>query len=436
MRTEKRGFVPWLLDMVTRKSGQMRWRGLGGGRAGISLNDLGIRGSELTIQGTGADLSRQVGQITRTSVASICLQRIRGALMEPEMIVETLQGEKWVRDRTHPAMAHLRAPNPYMGLDTVICAAVEDVIVHGNGYILKSVPDPRSRLPFDLYHLDARYMVPRWQSDDGSAFVDYWEHRVGTGAPVRYEVEDVCHMRDNASPEEPRLGASRLTGQFGFVATDSAAQEFTLSTVKNFAIPSLMVSPASPDVEIPPERAESILQMIRTRTGGAERGGAMVFSDAMKLEKMAFSPQEVAVADIMKVCGARVAAAIGVPLLVAGFEAGLDAATYSNIAAANDMFTQQCLGPLRRMITRQFGSFLLGMWAVAGEYRLAFCYDDVLSGEDVLEQRAKRAAAIFQGGVAKRGEARAIVGLASSDKDDEFMEPPQKPFAGGQGQTQ
>jgi phage portal protein BeeE len=101
---------------------------------------------------------------------------------------------------------------------------------------------------------------------------------------------------------------------------------------------------------ITPEIADELKARISAAYGGDNVGSTAVLSPGAKLTALGFSPEQLDMKTLHRVPEERISAVLGVPAIVAGLGAGLDHATYSNVAQAREAFTETKLIPLWRSI--------------------------------------------------------------------------------------
>ena len=100
-------------------------------------------------------------------------------------------------------------------------------------------------------------------------------------------------------------------------------------------------------------------QNIGQKFGGQNRGAPMVLSGAMNVEIVAFSPDQMKLAELRRIPEERVSAVLGVPAVLAGLGAGLDSATYSNTKELREFFTESKMVPLWSMVAQELTHQLL-----------------------------------------------------------------------------
>lgn len=157
-------------------------------------------------------------------------------------------------------------------------------------------------------------------------------------------------------PDARYRGMSWITPVINELESDNAATEHKLKYFQQGATGRLVITV---DKDMTPERYKEYVRRIDKRTNGAAGayknlylgGGADVKAVGADLKNL----------DFRAVQGAgetRVAAAAGVPPVIAGFSEGLQAATYSNYAQARRRFADGTLRPLWRNVAGSLASII------------------------------------------------------------------------------
>jgi hypothetical protein len=167
------------------------------------------------------------------------------------------------------------------------------------------------------------------------------------GAPVQtLNVEDVVHFAPIPDPIATFRGMSWLTPVMREIMSDSAATNHKLAFFENGATPNLVVSM---DPSITEKAFEAWIKVFRQEHEGVANayktmylaGGATPTVIGSDLKQMDFK--------VVQGAGeTRIAAAAGVPPVIAGLSEGLQSATYSNYQQARRRFADGTMRPLWR----------------------------------------------------------------------------------------
>ena len=160
----------------------------------------------------------------------------------------------------------------------------------------------------------------------------YSEGGPGKSDPVFYDVTEVAHWTPLPDPLARWRGMSWLTPVLREINADTAMTQHRQTFFDNAATPNIMLKYQQ---RLTPDHLERIRAQWNARYAGPRGAGSTVVLDegadftvvGQSFEAMRFN-------DVQAAGEARIASAAGVPAIVAGLQAGLDAATYSNYASA------------------------------------------------------------------------------------------------------
>jgi phage portal protein BeeE len=161
--------------------------------------------------------------------------------------------------------------------------------------------------------------------------------------PVVLQRTEVAHFRGMPDPLAAYRGMSWLTPVLREIESDSAATGHKLKFFENGATPNMIVSL---DAAVPPEQFKTYVELFKEKEPvGLEvyktlylGGGADATVVGSNLRQMDFKT-------VQGAGESRIAAAGGVPPVIAGFSEGLQAATYSNYSQARRRFADLTTHP-------------------------------------------------------------------------------------------
>ena len=177
----------------------------------------------------------------------------------------------------------------------------------------------------------------------------YWESGIGNGEPVPFLPDEIAHYMPIPDPLAPYRGMSWLTPVIREAQNDKLMNVHKKAFFENAATPNLAVSLAK---EVRPESFKRFVDMMNIGSRGPENayktlylgGGADVQVIGTNFEQLDFS-------GVQGHGETRIAAAGGVPPIIAGFSEGLASATYSNYGQARRRFADGTLHPLWQNVT-------------------------------------------------------------------------------------
>lgn len=219
----------------------------------------------------------------------------------------------------HPLALLMRQPNQSYSGRLLIMASLISWVVNGNVYWLKGFNDA-GRL-VELWYIPHFLIEPRVPYDGAEYLVGY-DYRP-LGQSVLLPPESVIHIRHGLDPNNIRKGRSPIADVLTSVFTDDEAERFTTTLLRNYAVPGLVVAPASDDVTMSQDDADIIKLRIMQNFGDEHRGEPVVLSARATVEQFGFNPQQMDLSALRDVAEERVTAALGIPAAVVGFGAGL-----------------------------------------------------------------------------------------------------------------
>lgn len=275
---------------------------------------------DLLHQGGTFDYARQVGDGTGASVLMAVVQWVQRSMPEAPLVIEKRKGDDWDVSPDHELERLLASPNIGYSGTHLWQATVFSYLIAGNAYW--AIVRTGRGVPVELWYMPHRLVSPR-APQDGSKFISHYEYVPG-GRTINLAPEDVVHFRHGLDPSNPRLGQSPVGSALREIWTDQEASEFIATLLRNAGIPGLVISPADKSVILSPEEARENKKYIMERTTGTHRGEPAVFTGPTKVERLAWSPQEMNLSPASDRSEERVCALLGIPAAVIGFSAGLE----------------------------------------------------------------------------------------------------------------
>src|SRR5262245_11958924 len=212
----------------------------------------------------------------------------------------------------------------------------------GNAYWLK-VRDARGfGVPTGLWYEPHWAIKPHWP-EDGSQFIDYYERRIN-GAIQKIPVENVVHFKLGINPGNTRYGMAPLRVALLEVFTDQEAAAYTAALLKNMAIPGVIVAPNTP-VGFTLEKMEQMSQRWQQKFAGDNRGMPLFLDYESTVTSLGFSPTDMDLTELRRIGEERISGCFGLPAIVAGLGAGLEASTYNNLKELKKSAFEDCLSP-------------------------------------------------------------------------------------------
>lgn len=284
----------------------------------------------------------------------------------------------------------LERPWPNGTTGELLARMEQDTSLAGNAYIRAIRPHPGAA-PTRLQRLR-----PDWVEiicDKSAAFGDqllgyvYWEGGKAAGKTgLGLAPEDVVHWSPIPDPLADFRGMSWLTPVVREINADTAMTKHKGKYFENAATPNLLLSVKG---RLDPETRKRIEARLEERYTGVDNAyKTLLLEGGADATAIGHSFEQITFTSVQSAGENRIAAAAGVPSIIAGLKEGLQASTYSNYAQARRRFADLTMRPLWRSAAAALEKFT----APAAGHEL--WYDD----RDIpaLKEDAKDAAEIFR----------------------------------------
>jgi HK97 family phage portal protein len=294
--------------------------------------------TRLLLVGSRFNYEQEAGDLWGNPVVGLCLDWLGNRFPRPLIRVSTIADRKGdghnpgdhVPVGPHALTDLWNRPNPYYGRRTLEKAVGLSLKVDGNAYIAKVRPK-RGGEPVELWWLPHDRVFPDYP-EDGSEYLSGYRVRIN-GDDRFVPADDIIHIRDGIDPRNDRLGLCALRSCIREVCTINEESSYRAAILRNSAVPSLAVIPDADGARINQADADTIRDAIWEKTGGENRGKAIVMGGRVKIEKIGFSPEELNLVEFPTIPTARILSALGVAPMSLGLPD--PGKTYSNLGEAN-----------------------------------------------------------------------------------------------------
>lgn len=265
------------------------------------------------------------------------------------------------------ALQILEQPWPNGSTGELLSRMEQDVSLAGNFYARRTGPQRCERLRPDL--VDILVVKDRigGQDDvaDVAAYVYYPHGRSKPDKAIVLTVDEMVHWSPIPDPAAAYRGMSWLTPVVREVNADSLMTEHKGMFFKNAATPNAWVKVQG---VLKPDQRERLRAELDLRYGGVENAHKTLLLDAgADYQVIGHSFEQMQFATVQAAGENRIAAAGGVPGIVAGLKEGLAAATYSNYEQAMRRFADLFARPqwrsassaLRKLVVVPTGAELI-----------------------------------------------------------------------------
>ncbi len=235
--------------------------------------------------------------------------------------------------RLYGTPALMKLEQPWAGGTTaeLLARMEQDVSIAGNAYVRDHGTHLERLRPdwVDIIHTESEM--------GGREVVGYVYHRGGFASEdsEMLDVSEVAHWSPIPDPIASFRGMSWLTPVLREINADDAMTAHKQNFMDNAATPNMVIRY---DRKIEAEAMERLRERLRARFSGPVGDKTMVLDQGADMTIVGSTFEQMAFTAVQSAGEARIAAAGSVPPIVAGLQAGLDAATYSNYAAAIKAF--------------------------------------------------------------------------------------------------
>lgn len=322
----------------------------------------------------------------------------------------------------HPLAQLLRRPNPWQSWYEFAEQGITYLDLDGNLFIYMAWRSLLARrqpeeFPAALYLLrpDRVRVVPGRNRTE--PLWGYVYDAEDTGAWLSREPflpSEVIHVK-YPNPRDPFEGFGRGTSPLGAAAkqvdVDNAATSFLKTFFAQGVVPYGLLKSKQTLVD---DEVARIRDRLKAQYAGQQNWGEVMILDAdAEYQQMGMSMRDMTFGDLDARNEARICQVLDVPPILVGAKVGLDQATYSNYEQARSAFWQDALIP--GVYQRLEDALNLGLGTP--EVWLAYDYSGVPALREDEVKQAETAVRLFLGGVARRNEARARMGLEPADED-------------------
>jgi HK97 family phage portal protein len=169
--------------------------------------------------------------------------------------------------------------------------------------------------------------------------------QAGGRTPVVFLADEVAHFAPIPDPEARFRGMSWLTPVIREIQADKAASDHKQRFFENGATPNMIVKFDIDDLE----KFRVFTELFKEQHEGRRNAFKTLFlARGMDATVVGANLEQIEFKATQGAGETRIAAAAGVPPIIAGFSEGLSAATYSNYGQARRSFADQTLRPLWR----------------------------------------------------------------------------------------
>lgn len=375
--------------------------------------------------GATYDYATAAGELWENRVVGVCVNAIAQALQDAPPFLEQRDGDKWAKVNEHPIIELLTVPNGYYGSPHLWSATAASEVTRGEAFW--RIEKNRAGVPAELWWEEARRFQP---IGNGQEFISGYRFQTETGAHMVLDNDEVIHFRYALDPYNPRHGRTPLQAGLRQIALDNGIASYSGSILRNSGVMSLLISAkdAAAGAQIAPAQIQEFVEKLKQRLFGEGAGGIAGLNLPLDVQKMSYSPDEMAVDKLTAYAEASICALCGVDPMVAGLSVGAEHRTYANMAEALNDFWERRIIPTKNRHSAELGAQLLPLFQLdPKDYRIAWDYSKVAPLQENGDETHARVREDFKAGVISLHDARTALGLEVDDSmKGVFYKPPAK----------
>jgi HK97 family phage portal protein len=384
----------------------------------------GIGGQDLyaylsrRLPGSIKDWTSVAGDLMLNSIVAISMDYYIRAFSQavPMVWTKTDKADEYEKSPNHPMLQLLANPQIGLAPTRFWSNLIIDFKLYGNCYIRKIRKSKNGQI-IGLQYLNAQAMKP---FGDGITALTKWQYVVD-GIPYDIQLQDIIQISYGRDPIDFRIGRSPLMGCLREIATDNQASSTAYGLMANSGLPSLMVSPDANNeiVDVSDDDLRTMKKRLENSFTGDNAGSIAVMSSPFKVEKVSFSPSDMALDTIRHTPEERITSALGLNCLVLNLSAGLENSTYSNLAEAEQAAWNQGVIPLLNSMAESITQDLLQEFPETkdGDY-FKFDLSKIMALQDDADGLAKRAELLYKAGIIDRSTAKRMIGIEGDTTDE------------------
>ena len=347
---------------------------------------------------------------------------IRGFSQAVPMVFELSEkDDEYEKVPDHPMLALLANPQYGLAPTRFWSNLIIDYKLYGNCYIRKIRSSAKGSV-IGLQYLPAQSMQP---FGDGTTALTKWRY-VNDGIPYDIALDDIIQIAYGRDPLDYRIGRSPLMACLREICTDNQASSTAYGLMKNSGLPSLLVSPDVNNdiVDVNDDDLRTMKKRLEDSFTGDNAGSIAVMSSPFKVEKVSFSPAEMALDVIRHTPEERITSALGLNCLVLNLSAGLENSTYSNLQEAEQAAWNQGIIPLLTVFAESITQSLLPEFPETKEGDFfKFDLHKIMALQEDQTALITRAEVLYKAGIIDRATAKRLIGFETDPTDEMVYHP-------------
>lgn len=350
----------------------------------------------------------------KNEIVFACIEELATSAAEPRIVGRRRRprlGNQEIVD--HDLIRLLNRPNPFLTRFQLWATIIMHLYLAGNAY-LEKVRSPSGKV-VELWAMrpDRVRVIP-----DRQRFISGYEYRVGAEA-FTVSASDVIHFKLR-HPLDDFYGMSPLMAAGGRVDIDNYMRDFVKAFFMNAGVPAGLLSVKQ---KMSTDQKTDIKGRFRQEFGGPRGWHDLLILDAAEATytpmTMSLGARGLATPEMDEIIEARTAMVFGVPLTLIGARLGMASSSYANRKSDKEMFWDETLTPLYRMLAETLDTFLVPDFADIDE--VIFDLSDVHALQEDIDKVHKRVRDNYAGSLITLEEARLAIGMAEKPAGEGTM---------------
>lgn len=409
------------------------------GGNGFSWQNVGFMPNGLTQgayigggEGANYDWDKLVADPMQNTVVAAVVDAYARALPEAPLTLEKFDGPQktggsggeWQRVEQHEAL-DLFNPDSKTALSEAEVWGVTGAhkLTRGESYWYLAMNTARTR-PVEIWpYLPERVRV----EGDETNFISGYKLQDGKGEWQDVSSDQVIHFRHLPSLYDYRHGWTPLSTGRSQMVGDNAVSTYHAAILLNAGVMSLLVSIKQSTAQgaastVTPGDFDAMLDRLRRKYIGnkAAAGDIDGLNLPLDIQKMGYSPDEMAVDKLLSYYETRLCTLMGVDPMVTGLGSGTTTKTYANFGEAINDFWERRIVPDRKKDASTLNRQLLPLFFEGEErrnWRYGFDFSQVAALQENADQLFTRWTSAFEKGVADLYTASVKIGLTDVPDD-------------------
>jgi len=386
----------------------------------------GIGGQDLyatlsrRLPGSLKDWTGVAGDLMLNSIVSIAIDYyIRAFTSAVPMVYRPDGTGEYVEVKDHPLLKLLANPQYQLAPTRFWSNLIIDYKIYGNCYFRK-IRKGNNGPVIGLQYLPSQSMKP---IGDGTNALVKWQYVVD-GIPYDCKLEDIVQIAYGRDPLDYRIGRSPLMSCLREICVDNTASSAAFGLMSNSGLPSIIVAPDTKDdvVDVSDDDLRTLKKRLEDSFTQDNAGSIAILSGPFKMEKVSFSPSDMALDVIRHTPEERISSALGLNCMVLNLSAGLENSTYSNLQEAENAAWNQGVIPMLNVIAEAITQALLPEFPEANQEGDYFDFDinKVLALQENMDSVTKRSVDLYTAGIIDRAEAKRMLGYEPTPDDEQL----------------